>query len=74
MAGTECSREGKVGDKVRTLWTFVTNFQCDQLRRTNLVAYLGADQMGQKPVKTLLEPWRQEMKMVQTKFSLQGTE
>lgn len=46
MAGTECSREGKVGDKVGTLWTFVTNFQCDQLRRTNLVAYLGADQMG----------------------------
>lgn len=46
VAGTECSREGKVGDKVGTLWTFVTNFQCDQLRRTNLVAYLGADQMG----------------------------
>lgn len=30
--------------------------------------------MGQKPVKTLLESWRQEMKMAQTKFSLQGTE
>lgn len=72
--GTVARREGKVRDKVRTSWAFETNFQHDQLKRTNLAANLGVDQMGQKPVKTLLESWRHEMMMAQTKVSVEVTE
>lgn len=41
-----------------------------------MVTNLGADQTEWKPVKMLLESWRQEMKMAQaqTKVSLEVTE